>query len=526
MLKKDFKQSPEKKKKPQVYITSDKVVHAKRLLFLKQFSVGIFGFFFGIVLLVLVTGGGGFLRDWIESFIQGRFITQLQSLRKAPEVPPSSQIPKTVPPQVEVPQEAPSFFEKITKPFFEALRGPEQQQLPGNLISSSFTDLFSGVGWLDVSETNMYHDKIVTAFTLEPNFTWQQLHGTSISQGKFLKKDGNKTDTRCIGASCLEQRGLALFFNGGEISLPREMQSKNVKNVSVGTLGDKWLVGIVVKEKEKYEGWVFFYDPSATPGTSGASYTRVFGEANAPFFSEYEGIIGFGGTQESWIALYGAYEGQAYHIREGKPFQNISNFFGIRTMEGGFHPAIIRAGDGVDARWYVFSLTKGKPVLLKLFQDGTVGDIRGIIDFTQSVIANKFFQASFAVADIRGGMTVLEADAITSSGEEGFWQFVDDGFKIPSFARVASINLNNYPAEVWSATIVDAEVFEGKSRVEFALSNNGTNWISARVGEAVLFPDTSNGRLFWRATFNPEDGARFSSPFFDRIRVDYKVKFL
>jgi len=526
MLKRDFKQASEKKKKPEVYITSDMVVHAKRLLFLKQFGVGIFGFFLGIVLLVLVTGGGGLLRMWIESFIQSRFITQLQSLRKTPETVPQQQIPQTTPPQVKIPEEAPSFFEKITKPFFEALRGPEQQQLPGNLISSSFTDLFSGVGWLDVSETNMYHDKIITAFTLKPNFTWQQLHGMSISRGKFLKKDDNKIDMRCIGVSCLEQRGLALFFNGGEISLPREMRSKNVKNVSVGTLGDKWLVGIVVREKEKYEGWVFFYDPSTALGTGESPYTRVFGEANAPFFSEYEGTIGFGGTKESWIALYGAYEGQAYHIREGKPFQNISKFFGIRAMGGGFHPAILRAGDGVDARWYIYSLTKGKPILLKLFQDGTLGDIRGAIDFTQSVLANRFFQVSFAVTDQRGEATVLEADAVTNSGDEGLWQFVDEGFKVPSSARVTSINLNNYPAEVWSATIIDADVFEGKSNVEFALSNDGISWIPARVGEQVMFPDVNNIRLFWRATFTPEDGARFSSPFFDRIRVDYKVKFL
>jgi len=377
--------------------------------------------------------------------------------------------------------------------------------------------LVSGVGWLDVSRTNMYHDKIVTGFTLEPNFTWQQLPN-AILQEKFLKKDDNKSDTRCLGSLCLEQRGLGLFFNNGEISLPREMRSKDVQNVSVGTLDNKWLIGIVAKEKEKYEGWVFFYD--------GTSYSRVFGEANAPFLSDYEGTIGFGGIKGDWLAIYGAYEGQAYHIREGKPFQNISKFFGIRAMAGGFHPAVLRAGDGVDTRWYVYSLTKGRPILLKLFQDGIVGDIRGVMDFTQPVIANNFFQVSFAVADVRGGTTVLEADAIANSGEEKLWQFVDEGFKVPSTTRVTSINLNNYPAEVWSATIIDADVFEGKSTVEFALSNNGISWIPAHVGESVAFSDTSNIRLFWRATFTPEDGARFSSPFFDRIRVDYKVKFL
>ena len=522
MLKKDFKEAPEKKKKPQVYITSDEVVHERRLLLLKRFGVGLFGFFLGIVLFVLVTSGGGILRDWIEMFIRNRFVTQLEMLRKTPETP-APQVLQTTPPPVTISEEIPSFFEKITKPFFEVLKNQEKPQtLPQNLISSSFTDLFSGVGWLDVSRTNMYHDKVITAFTLEPNFTWRKLDGAHIQQERFLKKNDNGIDRRCIGSSCLEQRGLGLFYNGGEISLPREMRSKNVQNVSIGTLGEKWLVGVTAKEKEKYEGWVFFYSPS----TDGSAYSRVFGEANAPFLSDYEGTIGFGGTKDNWIALYGAYEGQAYHIREGKPFQNISKFFGIRAMAGGFHPAILRAGDGVDARWYVYSLTKGRPVFIKLFQDGNVGDIRGSMDFTQSVLGTNFFKVSFAVADVRGGTTALEADALTNDGNEELWQFVDEGFKVPSLARVVSINLNNYPAEVWTATIVDSDVFEGKSNIEFALSNDGVSWIPARIGEPVVFPDPNNNRLFWRATFQPEDGARFSSPFFDRIRVDYKVKFL
>lgn len=517
MLKKDFKETPEKKKKPQVYITSDKVIHRKRLLLLKQFGVGLFGFFLGIILLVLVTGGEGILRTWIESFVQRRFITQLEIFRKTPEAS-KPQATQTTSPRVVVSEEVPSFFEKITKPFFEILKDQEKPRIISeNLIASSFTDLFSGVGWLDVSKTNMYHDKIATAFTLEPNFTWKQISNQSIPGDIFIKdQSGNRK--RCIDTSCLEKRGVALFLNGTEILLPYEMRVKEIQNVSIGTISDEWLVGIVVKEKNKYEGWMFFYN--------GKTYTRVFGDAHALFLSDYEGIIGGGGTKENWIAVYGAYEGQAYHMREGKPFQNISKFFGIRAMNGGFYPAVIRSGEGVNARWYVYSLNTDRAMLLKLFQDGTNGDIRGIIDFTQYVTQNKFSRASFALVETRGETSVLEADVATSGGNNELWQFIDEGFKVPSLAQVTSINLNNYPAEVWTATIVDADVFEGKSRVEFALSNDGARWIPARVGEPVNFPNVNNIRLFWRATFQPEDGARFSSPFFDRIRVDYKVKFL
>ncbi|MEW6617221.1 MAG: hypothetical protein AB1333_02260 [Patescibacteria group bacterium] len=522
MLKKDFKQAPEKKKKPQVYITSDEVIHAKRLLFLKKFGVGIFGFFLGIVLLVLVTGGGGILRTWVESLIQKRFITQLETLRKAPTS--SEEVSPPPSPQVEIPKEAPTFLEKVTKPFFEILKKQDETLSDSfaskNLVSSSFTDLFSGVGWLDVSATNMYHDKIVTAFTLEPDFTWQRIQTDEVSQDVFpvVRSKNERADRRCIESSCLEQRGLALFFNNEEISLPREMRSKDVKNISVGTLENEWLVGIVAREKSMYEGWIFFYD--------GTSYQRVFGDANAPFLSEYDGIIGFGGTSDNWLAVYGAYDGKAYHIREGKPFQDVSQFFGIRAMRGGFQPAVIRAGDGVDARWYVFSLTKGNSVLLKLFQDGTAGNIRGAVDLTQLVMQNAFSEASFMLQSVRGGTTVLSGNMMRNGGSRELWQFVDEGFNVPSFARVSSLNLNNYPAEVWAATIVEADVFEGKSDIEFALSNDGKEWVPARVGEFIAFPDNSQKRLFWRATFTPESGARFSSPYFDKIRVDYKVKFL
>jgi hypothetical protein len=358
---------------------------------------------------------------------------------------------------------------------------------------------------------------MTTAFVLEPSIAWNRISSSPVSSELFLKKEEKNVERRCIRDACLEQRGLALFFNNREISLPSEMRLKNVKNVSVGILDNEWLLGIVAQEKGKYEGWIFFYD--------GNTYSRAFGESSAPFSSEYEGVIGFGGTRENWLAVYGAYEGQAYHIRGNTPFENVSRFFGIRTMYGGFHPAIIRAGEGVDARWYVFNLSKGKPVLIKLFQDGIAGDIRGVVDLTRFISENRFSDMSFAVREVQGENILLDARVTTDAGDE-IWQFIDQGFKVPSSARVTSINLNNYPAEVWAAVIVEADIFEGKSQVDFALSNDGISWIHTDIGKLTKFPNSANNSLFWRVVFTPEEGARFSSPYFDKIRVDYRVRFL
>ncbi|MFB6212902.1 MAG: hypothetical protein ABEI53_03780, partial [Candidatus Magasanikbacteria bacterium] len=47
---------------------------------------------------------------------------------------------------------------------------PDPVQSKGRILRSSFTDLFSGVGWIDSKKTTMHHDKVMTAFTFKPVF--------------------------------------------------------------------------------------------------------------------------------------------------------------------------------------------------------------------------------------------------------------------------------------------------------------------------------------------------------------------
>jgi len=295
------------------------------------------------------------------------------------------------------------------------------------------------------------------------------------------------------------------------------VRDKDIEMVSIGTLSSRWVIGVVVAAHGEYEGWVFSFD--------GERYAKVFGEANTPFVSKYKGTMGFGGTDDDWIALYGGYEGIAYRIRSGAPFENISNFFGYRMMGEGFRPVVLRAESGDAVRWYIFSITEDKPRLIKLSQNERTQKIEGILDFAPGIFINTFKKASFNIISSSEESVVLGGLMTTQGGTQEIWELTDGGYIYPEAAEVVSVNLNNYPAEVRHATIVESDLYVDGNAVEYYLSNNGDDWVRAELGKEITFPNPSGTRLLWRTRFVPNSQTT-NPPFFDRIRVDYKVKFL
>ncbi|MFB6212199.1 MAG: hypothetical protein ABEI53_00045 [Candidatus Magasanikbacteria bacterium] len=81
----------------------------------------------------------------------------------------------------------------------------------GNVVSTSFTDLFSGVGWINQEETTMYHDKVVTSFSFSPEFSWNRIEKSSVSTGKFFEVEKSGSYKKCAGEFCLLKEGLNLF---------------------------------------------------------------------------------------------------------------------------------------------------------------------------------------------------------------------------------------------------------------------------------------------------------------------------
>lgn len=517
VIKKDFKAEkvPYRERKNQV------IESAKREL-KKSFSWDFFGKVFVAMLgtgvfLFFAIQAGGFLQTKIQDLIRSRFSTQLKEQEETyTQTPVVQRPPRQTYPQ-NIPSAPPSSDMTPITPDFNVVTPSAPIPKKEELVSTSFSDLFSGVGRINQDATTMYHDRIATAYTFPPKFKWERRFSSSFDETQIVGRSAAGIDTRCIRGRCLSQNGAALSLDGTRIELPEEVRSKKVEMVSIGALSSRWVVGVVVAAHGEYEGWVFSFD--------GSQFSKVFGEANTPFVSKYKGPIGFGGIDDDWIAIYGGYEGIAFRIRSGAPFENISNFFGYRMMGEGFHPVILRAESGRAVRWYVFSITDEKPRLLKLSQNPQTGKIEGILDYAPGIFISTFKKASFNILSSSEDGVVLGGLMTTQGNAQEIWELTDGGYAYPQAAEVVSVNLNNYPAEVRHATVVESEVYADGNAVEYYLSNNGDDWVRAELGKEVTFPNPSGTRLLWRARFIP-NAETSNPPFFDRIRVDYKVKFL
>jgi len=472
---------------------------------------------FGIVLFVF--WGASIFKQWIELLIQGRFIAGLeqkvQQIIQAPLTGGPSGQTSTGGSSGQTPSTGQSFFHIIPS---GQIGGGEQ------LVSSSFSDLFSGVAWLNQEKTSLYQDWAATALIFQPNVVWEKATFSNMDGFRFRKDDGS--DVLCLSAGCLSQRGNTLTLDNKTIKLPKEIQGKTIENVSIGVLTSRWVVGAVTSENGKYEGWVYSFDPSTALGASGG-FTKVFGEANTPFQSIYKGTIGFGGTDDDWLAVYSGYQGIAYRIRSQMPFTDVSHFFDIRVMDGGFQPVITRISVFGRTVWYIWSLSDKHPELIKLYEDGSTKEIVGEVDFTKRIFINSgVSKASFRYAGTQGNAIALQARLEYGSGEVGTYVFSDSGFIVPSPAVVESVNISNYPAEVRTATITEADVYKGGAGVNYYLSNNGNDWVAATLGKEVVFPQLNGRLLFWRAEFISGFDSLWTPPFVDKLRVDYRVKFL
>lgn len=416
-----------------------------------------------------------------------------------------------------------TYLERLTGMDMETASPPAEPNRNEDLTTSSFSDLFSGTGRLDLSRTNFYQDKTVTAFIFFPLI---EMKKTGLPPAASNAAEYRRNGEYCLAERCLRAENSTLFFKNSsdsefkKLDLPPSVSEAEIRNVSVGRLDTFWLVGVTTATAGGYEGRVFSFDSR--------EFREIFGgEKENPFHSRYEGIFGFGGGDDDWLAVYGAYEGLAARVKKGGSFEDISRFFGIRAMVGGFRPAVIRTDTAQGRDWYVFSLDEKTPVkLIKLFQNKT-GEIRGAADLSRlvSLFGNPQSAVFYPVpaGQNPGGNAVLLAELRFSGGGKEFWEFIDGGFDKSRKAEIVSANLNNYSAEIRSAWISDWDLSLDGAAASFFLSNDGLNWHKADMGQEIVFGRPGR-RLMWRAEFYP-DADPATSVFFDKISIGYKVKF-
>lgn len=406
-----------------------------------------------------------------------------------------------------------------------------------------FFDSFSGLGLIDQKRTTLYLNKGAAAILFAPDYSWQAATGEeSVSfqndaavQSYFAALysndfNGPYKDQRCLGKNCLAQEGLELYYNKRLVARPTKLKGANIQATSIAALGKKWLVGFTIKDNGEYRGEVFSFD--------GRKFTPlVFPQ---PIVSPYFGLFGFGGEDNDFLVIYGAYQGIAYRF-QGQKVIDISKFFDIRVMVDGFKAEVIKTIKGTDTNWYVFSSTANRPQFLKLWQN-SIPDIAGetIFNLFDAADQNTAAQtATFKLQEIKP--TEITWLAQVKSGQKNSWYtFIDRGFKneaggILTFLPISYSQGNPFISlkEIKISRLdLDAA---SRDKIKLLFSVDNQNWREVPLGENLDFETGAASaaagggagtkpewfRNFFLQVVFPPWPDKFYSPFLGEILFEY-----
>jgi len=341
--------------------------------------------------------------------------------------------------------------------------------------SATYTELFSGVGFDDATDTTAYEDYVATTISLVPDFS------VSPTSAKFVPASA---------------------------SASANLTGTVTQNGSVYTANIPAFPDLVVTST--YPGILRFgYDPSTgrTLIIYAAYESRVF----------EMGPTGGGGTGAGGSGANNV-GGQIGLLAD------YSSRFGSRAFAGDTFGA--RAVNPVvfpqDGAWWIFSgAGSTKPKLMKA-QDGAV------VDYTQTAFPNE---ATLAAAP---GPAPHE---IYIAGSSGSYILTDNGFKQMTVQWVSS-KLNQWNGNVAQGEITSVEdsgnlggaTAAGTNAAapapSYFLSNDGgSTWIAVAPGEPLAFP-TSGSDFRFKAEFSPIAGASansYATPWVDIVRLEYWV---
>lgn len=375
---------------------------------------------------------------------------------------------------------------------------------------NSFGDHFSGLSYINESQTNMNWDENVTAFTFPPLYTFTKTDNVSYNSSEVLSADNN-----------LQAINNSLYYRGKKMKLPPELNSENILNLSVGLAGSRLLVGIVTGKNYDERGWVYSFDPryqSFSP-----IITNTTSEKIEIKFKRTGGTIAFGGTDDNFLIVYGGYNGHALYYYQGA-LSDVSRFFGLRVSAEGFSPQIISRDNSRGTIFYICSRTEGKPKLIK-FWPKRAGELMGSLDFSPLVFTGELAKAS-ASCQIEG------TDVLVNLSDLGIWRFADAGFDNSLDRQVVSSDLGaGRGRKISSAVVAEIDLAtdgikqngEPNSRTELFMANRADDWqiIEPFIWRKFNEPTTS---LFWKITFKAEPGYPDYSPWFDDInQLNYRT---
>jgi hypothetical protein len=309
----------------------------------------------------------------------------------------------------------------------------------------------------------------------------------------------------------LEQKGNDLFYNGRALPLPADIKVADIAAVSIGALTRRWLIGLTLKDGQNYRGRIFYFN--------GQKFIELI--TPEPIKSAYFGLFGFGGEEDDFLLIYGAYRGIAYRVR-GDKLTDISKFFGIRLLGNGFKAEIIKAVYRNNVNWYIYSSTLDRPRLIKLWQNQTTEIVGETIptDFLTGTEKSAAFKLLKAKAD-----EIIILSNIKNNNREADWRiFTDRGFKNSQFAYLTTIPIMvGGQSQIIIKKIISSDLrldSGSKSLVKFLFSEDGQKWRDVPLGEDLDFVTPRIGRYFLKVIFSALSD-KFYSPFVGSILFDY-----
>ncbi|PKM89324.1 hypothetical protein CVU83_00210 [Candidatus Falkowbacteria bacterium HGW-Falkowbacteria-2] len=380
---------------------------------------------------------------------------------------------------------------------------------------SSFGDNFSGLGYINEQETDLFWDENITAFTFPPVYELTKKNDCS-EAFCGISLDATDQDSICLPMGCLSKtENNRILFNSKELILPPALSKEIISDITLASFGADWLIGLVTGPTEAERGWIYRFDGLAyTPLITDASEHQIL-----PRFERGGGKIAFGGDASDYIALYAGYDGKAFRFRNGA-IEDISNFFGLRVTDRGFRAQILKAGAGREAVYYICSVSEGKPKFIKIWSQDEANS-GGALDFSPFLFKGDFQpeQMLCAISDVNEKRLAIVS---RRGGAYEMHEFIDKGFDNSRARQVTSVNVNLQKNEtVKSAVFADLGLLQA-GNYESYLSNGG-EFEAIRPYLWHTF-EKEGSELYYRLFLEPQADASYS-PWLDHVnRLDYILK--
>lgn len=394
-----------------------------------------------------------------------------------------------------------------------------QSGLSGRL--TSFGDNFSGLGYIDEANSNMYWDENVTAFTFPPEVEVKKVSDCSEDFCGFSLASVDPQSI-CLPAGCLSKTSEnIILFNNQPLKLPPALAGQVINSVTLGSFDNFWVIGLTTGPSQAERGWVFRFD--------GLAYSPLITDTTEyqilPRYERGGGRIAFGGTADDFIVLYAGYDGQAFRFRDGN-VENISKYFGLRVTAGGFMPQILKTSTGQDSIFYICSVSNRKPKIMKLWSSEATRT-SGALDLSPLIFSlTSGWRPEQIICAMSDASLNELAVAARRNNAYAMYSLTDMGFNQSMTRQVTSVNLNNKLQETIVAAIIadigiETQAGSLADSVKAYIGNAAGSMEEVQPYAWHTFKELGS-ELYWRLEMSPTANA-FYSPWLDHInRLDYR----